>query len=432
MEMAAYDVVLFYVYAPLTDLPALRSAFRALATEQQLTGRLLIAAEGVNGTVAAEAGTDRMRTFQREFVRLVPAARDMQWKRSSSDGAGGGSPFIDMKISVVKELVGWGFERKTAGIVGAGGGASKNVGHLTPREFHAKLVAAAAGGDGDVVVMDMRNAQESALGHFENALLPKAKNMPDLGAFLREQAPTIEGKTVLMYCTGGIRCEKASLFLDVLSGGKAEHIYQLEGGIHKYLEEFSEAPDCQFLGKNFVFDKRGYDGVGRTDKNGTGLCQSCQAREPHLTGCAVCVVCRFQLLLCRKCLPHNGGEHFCFSHESLSECYSMFRIPTMRKAELARRIALLKEKERELLPEGRSGRNRRRTIRNCYTTMEKALLAKAGLDEDCDGGEGRRGAAVAAFCRSSGKLLSECKGDCWGFFGQGAMMEKLNNSETKT
>ena len=95
---------------------------------------------------------------------------------------------------------------------------------------------------------------------------------------------------------------------------------------------------------------------------------------------------------------------------------------------------MLKEKERELLPEGRSGRNRRRTIRNCYTTMEEALLAKAGLDEDCDGGEGRRGAAVAAFCRSSGKSLSECKGDCWGFFGQGAMMEKLNNinSETKT
>ena len=114
-----------------------------------------------------------------------------------------------------------------------------------------------AQGDDNVVIMDMRNAQESALGHFRSALLPKAKNMPDLGAFLRAQAPSVKDKTVLMYCTGGIRCEKASLYLDAVSEGKAKHIYQLQGGIHKYLEEFSGDKDCQFLGKNFVFDRRG-------------------------------------------------------------------------------------------------------------------------------------------------------------------------------
>jgi len=96
----------------------------------------------------------------------------------------------------------------------------------------------------------------------------------------------------------------------------------------------------------------------------------------------------------------------------------------MGKAELARRIALLKEKERELLPEGRSGRNRRRTIRNCYTAME-AALANAGLDED----GGVEEEEVTGFCRSSGKRLSECKGDCWGFFGQGAMQ---NNDEERS
>ena len=178
-------------------------------------------------------------------------------------------------------------------------------------------------------------------------------------------------KIVLMYCTGGIRCEKASLYLDAISEGKVKHIYQLQGGIHKYLEEFSEDKDCQFLGKNFVFDRRGYDGVGKSIENingdsAVGVCQECKMKEPNLIGCSVCCVCRFQLLLCSDCLPKNGGEHFCFSHEHLSQCYSMYRIPTMSKGELNRRIVLLKEKEKELLFLGRKGRNRRRTIRNCY------------------------------------------------------------------
>eukprot|EP00946_MAST-07B_sp_MAST-7B-sp1_P002546 g2546.t1 len=248
----SFEVVLFYIYTPLVDLPRLHEALRELASRTYLTGRLLIAGEGVNGTVAAEAGTNRMQTFQREFVALVPEAAEMQWKRSASHGVL--PPFIDMKISIVKELVGWGFDRKAAGIVGPHGTSAK-VSHLDPTQFHDMVKSAQE--DDNVVIMDMRNAQESALGHFRNALLPKAKNMPDLGAFLRAQAPNIADKTVLMYCTGGIRCEKASLYLDAISEGKVKHIYQLQGGIHKYLEEFSEDKDCQFLGKNFVFDRRG-------------------------------------------------------------------------------------------------------------------------------------------------------------------------------
>ena len=412
-------VVLFYIYTDIEDVTGLQAKFRDFTSRFGITGRLLISKEGVNGTVAQTQ--DVIAKFQAEFVRLVPAAHGMQWKKSLASknqkaGTITSSPFIDMKISIVKELVGWGFDREVAGITGAHG-SSDNVGHLSPSEFHQKLMR---GNASDTVLLDMRNYQESQLGHFRNALLPKAKNMPELGSFLRSQAASVEGKTVLMYCTGGIRCEKASLYLDAVSRGKARHIYQLEGGIHKYLEKFSDSPECQFLGKNFVFDKRGYAGEGipasNQDPHGAvGMCQSCNVREPHLTGCAVCVVCRFQLLLCTECLPKNGGEHFCFSHKHLSGCYSMFRIPTFSKEELSRRISLLKEKERELLPEGRSGRNRRRTIRKCYTSMEAALAN----DQSEEGT--KRGGEDLAFCRSSGKILSDCKGNCWGFYGQSAV-----------
>ena len=123
--------------------------------------------------------------------------------------------------------------------------------------------------------------------------------------------------------------------------------------------------------------------------------------------------CRFQLLLCSDCLPKHGGEHFCFSHVHLTSCYSKFCIPTFASTELVRRITLLKEKEKELLPLGRNGRARRRTIRRCYMEMEQVLADK--LNEKEQKTEG------VAFCRSSGKVLSECKGDCWGFYGKNSM-----------
>jgi predicted sulfurtransferase len=371
-EMTA-EIVLFYLYTHLSDLETLEGCLKEYTTKKGITGRLLLSEEGINGTVGSTC--IGISDFKDEFVRLVPAACEMPWKTSMlyRDEMGPSSPFIDMKIKVVKELVGWGFGVKMH--------ESENVSHLTPSEFHEFLKQKK--GDSDMILMDMRNQQESALGHFEGAMLPLSKNMPDLGTFLESQSDNVCDKTVLMYCTGGIRCEKASLYLDQISGGKAKHIYQLNGGIHEYLEEFSESPDCQFLGKNFVFGRRGYAGEGRKGEGNkiVGKCQECTVCDPYLTGCAVCVGCRFQLLLCKECLPKNGGEHFCFSHKDLSDCYSLHRIPTLTINELTTRIRLLKQKEIELREQGRvakrKGRHKRRTIRHCYTAMESALATTA-------------------------------------------------------
>jgi predicted sulfurtransferase len=418
-----------------------------------------------------------MTQFQTEFVRCIPASMDMEWKQSVT--ASNCSPFIDMKIKIAKELVGWLGNNSASQDINEDG----KVSHLSPTEFHEILVNASSSTSSsasssassssntptvhrdDLVILDMRNHQETSLGHFEHAKLPRAKNMPDLGRFLKEEASNIANKTVLMYCTGGIRCEKASLYLNAMSQGSAKHIYQLKGGIHQYLEQYSEDPSCQFIGKNFVFYKRGFCGQGRTttapntpaapeasktpvlskkrkhpelgeeantDKRtspvAVGLCQECQEQEPELLGCAVCVVCRFQLLLCHQCLHTHGGEHFCFSHQRLKGCYSKFCIPTFTVEELLRRVALLKEKEKELLPEGRKGRARRRTIRTCYCAMEQRV---AELRSGGDGTGGTAGGSVGgpdgngggsgqemSFCRSSGKRLTDCQGDCWGYWGK--------------
>ena len=107
-------ILLFYIYTPLDDLPVLKQRFRAVCDTLDATGRLLISAEGVNGTVALVDAT----RFKEEFARLVPAARgNIEWKesKSSEHGRVEMSPFVDMKIAIVKELVGWdGIEQQTA------------------------------------------------------------------------------------------------------------------------------------------------------------------------------------------------------------------------------------------------------------------------------------------------------------------------------
>ena len=130
-------ILLFYIYTPLDDLPVLKQRFRAVCDMLDATGRLLISAEGVNGTVALVDAT----RFKEEFARLVPAARgNIEWKesKSSEHGRVEMSPFVDMKIAIVKELVGCGWDRAANGKLTS----SDNVDHLTPLEFHEKLLGA--------------------------------------------------------------------------------------------------------------------------------------------------------------------------------------------------------------------------------------------------------------------------------------------------
>merc|ERR1712216_647752 len=128
--------------------------------------------------------------------------------------------------------------------------------HLTPDEFHQRI--ALANPDDDMVMLDVRNRTEYSVGHFVDAagraaLQPNMRNFKSFRTFVDEHGEELfKGKRVMMYCTGGIRCETASAYLQ--STGIAKEVYQLHGGIHWYAEQMGS--DGFFKGKNFVFDRR--------------------------------------------------------------------------------------------------------------------------------------------------------------------------------
>jgi predicted sulfurtransferase len=119
--------------------------------------------------------------------------------------------------------------------------------HLTPAETHALITE----NPDDLIILDARNNYEWEIGRFENAITPDIKNFRDLPQYLDENLDTFKDKQVLMYCTGGIRCERATAYLN--EKNIAKNVYQIEGGIVRYAEQY---PDGYFRGKNYVFDAR--------------------------------------------------------------------------------------------------------------------------------------------------------------------------------
>ena len=257
-----YSIILFYNYrstpdgtpVPPMDIPAFCQAHKELCTTLRLTGRVLIANEGINGTLAT---TNRAQLNQyTNYLLAHPLFTlvETDFKRSTSTF----EPFPDLFIKPVKEII------STGGLIpvplpGQGGT------HLTPQEFHAKLTDTTTAKE--TVVLDIRNHTEYMVGHFKNAVDPNCRTFAEFPRYLTQKAAELKDKTVLMYCTGGVRCEKASYHLKQLG---VEEVYQLKGGVHKYLEEFPQGGEWN--GKNFVFDKRVSEvfgcccGVGRLDR----------------------------------------------------------------------------------------------------------------------------------------------------------------------
>jgi len=277
--MSSYCVVLFYKYSLilLDDLDKLMITLRNFAQEHEVKGRILIAEEGINGTIAGSEEKVKL------FVKFLPSIEycnfsDIDWKYSYGEGA---LPFIDMYIKQAKELISTG-DAKTliqehsyfdSSCFGGIGGTGQ---HLNPTEFHSALEH-----DPHAVVLDIRNDFEYDIGHFQGALSMKTNTFSEtwrrLDAIIAEidQQPRDDSSSNLanpeelqstalpssernyyMYCTGGIRCEKASVYLKAKG---LKNVFQLQGGIHRYLEDFSDTTNKKFLGRNFVFDSRMID-----------------------------------------------------------------------------------------------------------------------------------------------------------------------------
>jgi len=229
----------FYRFVPFADPGAAADAVRALA--RGLQGSIVVAGEGINGTVAGAAGD--VAAFEAALQRpdvLDGALRGMPFKQSACTT----DPFGRLKIGVKPEIVALGLPGQADTLAPPD---EYDASHLSPLAWRALLAR------DDVVLLDNRNHFEYRLGHFRGAVDPQVHNFRDFVAYVQAQAPAWReaGRPVAMYCTGGIRCDKTAPWLRSLG----LEVRQLEGGVLNYFRQVDDA-DRDWSGECFVFDNR--------------------------------------------------------------------------------------------------------------------------------------------------------------------------------
>lgn len=224
-------VAALYKFVTLTDHVALREPLLQTMLANGIKGTLLLAEEGINGTVSGtREGIDSLLAWLKSDPRLA----DLKHKESYCDA----QPFYRTKVKLKKEIV-------TLGVPGVD--PNHRVGtYVEPKDWNA-LIA-----DPEVLLIDTRNDYEVAIGTFEGAIDPETRSFRQFPEFVRARFDPARHKKVAMFCTGGIRCEKASSFM--LEAG-FEQVFHLKGGILKYLEEVPEE-QSKWHGECFVFDNR--------------------------------------------------------------------------------------------------------------------------------------------------------------------------------
>lgn len=281
-EPFARRVISFYRYVIIGDPQTLRNELYAEWQSLGCLGRIYVATEGINAQMSVpELNFEKFRELlygRKEFADVpfkvgVEQQNDAFWK---------------LTIKVKKQIV-------ADGLKGADYDVT-NVGtHLSAREFNALL------DEPETVVVDMRNNYESAIGYFENALTPNAYTFREELPLAREALKGKENQKVLLYCTGGIRCEKASSYLKHHGFQK---VYQLHGGIIDYKHQIErEGLPSKFKGKNFVFDER----LGeRITDDVLAKCYQCERTCDDYTNCAN-VECNLLFIQCVDCREKFAG-----------------------------------------------------------------------------------------------------------------------------
>jgi UPF0176 protein len=230
-----YKVAAFYQFASMPDFRELREPLRAICARLKLKGSVLLAHEGINGTLAGEPGViDEFVTELRDGAMFGGRLDDLELKFSQAAEL----PFGRLKVRLKKEIV-------TLGCASAD--PARQVGtYVEAADWNALIETPGT------LVIDTRNAFEVALGTFEGAVDPGLRNFGQFKQFAARHLDPARQPRIAMFCTGGIRCEKASAYL--LARGFTE-VYHLKGGILRYLEGVPEA-ESRWRGECFVFDER--------------------------------------------------------------------------------------------------------------------------------------------------------------------------------
>ena len=262
----------WYVFTPLTEAMALdvQIELREIGKTRNMNGLILVASEGCNGTVA---GTQEAIAAMEQY--LTQQFGDIFFQHWTSDI----KPFRRFKVDIRSEIVAL---KKPV--------APTFNGHLSPKDFHAMIERE------DVTVLDTRNWYETNIGTFKNALVPPIKSFQEFPKFVQE-SNIPKDKPVAMYCTSGIRCEKAA---DAMREQGYQNVYQLDGGITNYLREF---PDGAWQGECFVFDHRSAVDSHLQPSKRYSLCASCGNPGDVKSACTACTASCVMCELCLQKLP---------------------------------------------------------------------------------------------------------------------------------
>ncbi|MFA5131716.1 MAG: rhodanese-related sulfurtransferase [Candidatus Paceibacterota bacterium] len=278
-----YQVLLFYKYVTIANPEELKAYSLDLCKRFNLTGRSIVAEEGINYTL--EGLVEDTENFVVEFLKDERFS-GMQIKRSE----GNGTSFPGLSIKIRKEIVGTRFPKEVD--------PTKKTGtYLKPEELREWYE-----NDKDFVVVDMRNSYEFESGHFDKSIDPgmaASRELPQLIDKIREET---KDKTILTVCTGGVRCEKMSAYL--LHEG-FDNVYQLDGGMHSYMEKY---PGKDFKGTLFTFDNRLVMDFGG-EREVIGKCKRCGVANEQYQNCAN-AECNMLFLICGDCMS-SEGPGFC-------------------------------------------------------------------------------------------------------------------------
>ena len=229
--MTDYTIVAFYRFTHLPDFEALRQPLFDVCTSGDVFGTILLAEEGINGTIAGPA--DGINAVI-DHIRTLPGCAELDLKWSSAEA----NPFLRMKVRLKKEIVTMGIPQIDA--------ASSAGEYVEPEDWNDLI------SDPGVVVIDTRNDYEVGIGTFAGAINPETASFRDFPEWLQSQGEDLKQTKVAMFCTGGIRCEKSTAYARSLG---FTDVFHLKGGILNYLEKVPET-DTMWQGECFVFDQR--------------------------------------------------------------------------------------------------------------------------------------------------------------------------------
>ena len=265
----------FYKYCFIDNPEGLRNKLYSNLIEQDILGRIYVSKEGINAQISIpEHNVDNFKSY----IHSINVFSDIKFKHAVEEG----TSFLKLKILVRDEIVAYKVPEESYDM-------NKTGVHLKPIDFNSSIK------EKDAIVVDMRNYYESEVGRFKNAIIPDAHFSKELLPKVAEVLEGKEDKKVHLYCTGGIRCEKASSYL-IKKGFK--EVYQLEGGIIQYAHDMKENDlKSEFIGKNFVFDDRMGE---RVTNDIIGKCHQCKTPSDDHKNCKN-DACHLLFIQCDTC-----------------------------------------------------------------------------------------------------------------------------------